>query len=66
MITIFVHIPSVVIGVVIGYILVTLIVAFFSRFEPTDFQRGYSDGVTDTERKYENERTEESKQEYED
>ncbi len=60
MITIFIHIPSLIIGVIIGYILVSLIMAFFSRFDATDFQRGYTDGVLDTERKYANERTEET------
>lgn len=60
MITIFIHIPSLIIGVIIGYILVSLIMAFFSRFDSTDFQRGYTDGVLDTERKYANERTEET------
>ena len=28
----------------------------YSRFDTTDFQRGYTDGVLDTERKYANER----------
>lgn len=60
MITIFIHIPSLIIGVIIGYILVSLIMVFYSRFEATDFQRGYTDGVLDTERKYNNERTEET------
>lgn len=60
MITIFIHIPSLIIGIIIGYIIVSLIMVFYSRFEATDFQRGYTDGVLDTERKYANERTEET------
>lgn len=60
MITIFIHIPSLIIGAIIGYILVSLVWLFFDRFEATDFQRGYTDGVLDTERKYENERREET------
>lgn len=60
MITIFIHIPSLIIGIIIGYIMVSLFMLFFTRFEATDFQRGYTDGVLDTERKYANERTEET------
>ena len=56
MITIFIHIPSLIIGIIIGYILVSLIMTIYSRFDATDFQRGYTDGVVDTERKYANER----------
>ena len=66
MITIFIHIPSVIIGVIIGYILVSLIMAIYSRFDATDFQRGYTDGVVDTERKYENERKRETDNQIED
>lgn len=60
MITIFIHIPSVIIGIIIGYIIVSLIMVLYTRFDTTDFQRGYTDGVLDTERKYENERREEA------
>ena len=56
MITIFIHIPSVIIGVIIGYIVVSIVMVLYSRFDTTDFQRGYTDGVLDTERKYANER----------
>ena len=66
MITIFIHIPSVIIGVIIGYILVSLIMTIYSRFDTTDFQRGYTDGVLDTERKYENERKRETDNQNED
>lgn len=60
MITIFIHIPSLIIGIIIGYIIVSLLTVFVIRFNDTDFQRGYTDGVLDTERKYNNERTEET------
>ena len=60
MITIFIHIPSLIIGAIIGYLLLSLAWLSFDRFEVTDFQRGYTDGVLDTERKYANERTEET------
>ena len=63
MITIFIHIPSLIIGVILGYTLISLVFVFFSRFEATDFQRGYTDGVLDTERKYANERREETESE---
>ena len=62
MITIFIHIPSLIIGIVIGYILISSIFLLVNRFEPTDFQNGYQVGVKETERKYENGRTEEKPQ----
>ena len=60
MITIFIHIPSLVIGVVIGYILIATIFILLSRFEPTDYQIGYNTGKKEAERKYENGRNEET------
>lgn len=54
MITIFIHIQSLIIGIVIGFCIATGLCVLFMRFEPTDFQSGYETGKKEAEKEIKN------------
>lgn len=56
MITIFIHIQSLIIGIIIGFCIATGLYVLFMRFEPTDFQTGYEIGRKEVEKEIKNDR----------
>lgn len=54
MITIFIHIQSLIIGVFIGFCIAIGLCVLFMRFEPTDFHTGYEIGRKEAEKEINN------------